>query len=257
MEKKIILSENDLHQGNLILVNLDFPLQNCGKRVLAAADERFPGILMEREAANVLRYVLEEIGGGEEIVPVSGYRSREEQTAIFEDSLRDNGEMFTRKFVALPDHSEHQTGLAIDLALKKEKIDFICPDFPQDGICGTFRKAAVKYGFIERYPKEKEQVTGIAHEPWHFRYVGYPHSEIMKKHGFVLEEYIGFLRRFPMDGEHLHMKSGKRHIEVFYVPADSEGTAAVLIPEQSCYDLSGNNIDGFIVTLWRNEDEQG
>lgn len=79
---------------------------------------------------------------GDSIVPVSGYRSLNEQMDIYNDSLKDNGEDFTRKYVALPKHSEHQTGLAIDLGLNKEKIDFIRPDFPYDGICGTFRRFA-------------------------------------------------------------------------------------------------------------------
>lgn len=255
MEKKIILSEENIYQGNLVLVNADFPLCTCEKKVLIPADEHFPGILMEREAANVLQHILKEIRCQGEIVPVSGYRSTGEQTAIYEDSLRDNGADFTGKFVALPDHSEHQTGLAIDLALKKAEIDFICPEFPYDGICKTFREKAVNYGFIERYPKGKEQITGIAHEPWHFRYVGYPHSGIMDRHGFTLEEYIDFLRQFTFDGEHLHVQKKNRYMEVFYVPAESDGKTAVSVPEQAYYDVSGNNVDGFIVTLWRNCNE--
>lgn len=252
MEKKIILSEENIHQGSLVLVNADFPLRTCEKKALIPADENFSDILMEREPANVLQHILKEIGCQGEIVPVSGYRSAGEQTAIYEDSLRDNGEDFTRKFVALPDHSEHQTGLAIDLALRKEEIDFICPKFPYGGICKTFRETAVNYGFIERYPKGKEQITGIAHEPWHFRYVGYPHSGIMDRHGFTLEEYIDFLRQFTVDGERLRVQRKKRCMEVFYVPAESGGETAVFVPEQAYYDVSGNNVDGFIVTFWRN-----
>ncbi len=114
----------------------------------------------------------------------------EEQTQIYEDSLRENGGEFTKKFVALPGCSEHQTGLAIDLGLCKEEIDFICPDFPYEGICQKFRQMAPDYGFVERYPAGKEKVTGIGHEPWHFRYVGRPHARIMTDRGLVLEEYL-------------------------------------------------------------------
>lgn len=80
--------------------------------------------------------------------------------------------------------SEHQTGLAIDLAENKEQIDFICPHFPYTGICGEFRAAAPRFGFIERYVSGKEQITGIGAEPWHFRYVGYPHSVIMAEKNY-------------------------------------------------------------------------
>ena len=85
--------------------------------------------------------------------------------------MRESGRKFTETYVAVPGHSEHETGLAIDLGLKQDVIDFIRPEFPYEGICQRFRQLAPKYGFIERYPKGKEEVTGIGQEPWHFRYV--------------------------------------------------------------------------------------
>ena len=149
------------------------------------------GVLLERQAALALERLMERIGGWREIVPVSGWRPGEEQRQIWDESLRENGMEFTKTYVALPGHSEHESGLAIDLGLKKESIDFIRPDFPYDGICGTFRALAPDYGFIERYPEGKEKITGIGHEPWHFRYVGTPHARILTEAGLVLEEYVG------------------------------------------------------------------
>ena len=70
-----------------------------------------------------------------------------------------------------------------------EHMDFICPEFPYDGICGHFRALAPDYGFILRYTKEKEAITGISEEPWHFRYVGVPHARIITDRGLCLEEY--------------------------------------------------------------------
>lgn len=250
----MILPQKDIHAGNLILVNAGFGLRTVDEKGLLPVDLRYPDILMQREAVNALCLALEKIRGTDKIVPVSGYRCEGEQIQIYEDSLRDNGEEFTGKYVALPNHSEHQTGLAIDLGLKKEKIDFIRPDFPYDGICGEFRRVAPQYGFVERYPGGKEHYTGIAHEPWHFRYVGYPHSEIMTEREMTLEEYIGFIRRFSFEGEHFRMKKLKKQIEIYFVPAKS-GMTAIPIPESWIYQISGNNIDGFIVTVWRDENE--
>ncbi|HWQ78566.1 MAG TPA: D-alanyl-D-alanine carboxypeptidase family protein, partial [Anaerovoracaceae bacterium] len=62
------------------------------------------------------------------------------------------------------------------------------------------REFSVQYGFIERYPAGRERVTHIAHEPWHFRYVGYPHSELMTEKALTLEEYTDYLRQFPHRG---------------------------------------------------------
>ena len=55
---------------------------------------------------------------------------------------------------------------------------------------------------MERYQEGKEALTGIAPEPWHFRYVGLPHATIMNTHGFCLEEYLDYLKDFPYEGRH-------------------------------------------------------
>ena len=141
MMKTIELEKEEIYCGNLLLVNKNYPLRDNNVKGLVPADVRFPNILMKRDVANVLQLIFEKISAGNSIVPVSGYRSLEEQTAIYDGSLKDNGEDFTRKYVALPNHSEHQTGLAIDLGLNEKEIDFIRPDFPYVGICNEFKKA--------------------------------------------------------------------------------------------------------------------
>lgn len=180
----------------LTLVNAEHPIfRPIDRRELIRVSEDYPDILMERRAAAALRRLLSEIGSDGEIVPVSGWRSNEEQKQIWADTVAEKGVSFARKYVALPACSEHETGLAIDLALKAPEIDFICPDFPQTGICGKFRERAPYYGFIQRYSREKEGITGISEEPWHFRYVGTPHSLIMVKNGLSLEEYTDRMRK--------------------------------------------------------------
>lgn len=250
MEQTITLERSAVYRGALILVNAEHPLREKDERGLAAVDIRYPDILIRRCAANVLQLILRKISAGNAIVPVSGYRSSQEQAAIFRHSIEENGETFTRKYVALPDHSEHQTGLAIDLGLNKENIDFICPDFPYEGICEGFRRAAPMYGFIQRYTRTKEKITGISHEPWHFRYVGYPHSMIMAENGFSLEEYILFLKGCQKDRRLVWRQDNGAVTEVYYVPAAGDLTEVVLPPD-AVYQISGNNEDGLIVTVWR------
>ena len=175
----------------LVLVNAEHPLFHpVDPSELVCALDGYPGILLERTAAKALRKLLADIGSRDEIVPVSGWRSREEQKKIWKDTVAERGIDFARKYVALPACSEHETGLAIDLALNAPDIDFICPEFPRTGICRKFRELAPYYGFIERYQKEKETITGISEEPWHFRYVGTPHSVVIAEKGLSLEEYV-------------------------------------------------------------------
>lgn len=254
MMQTLKLRKEEIYCGNLLLVNARYPLRAGGIDNLVPADIRFPDVLVKREVANVLQLIFEKISAGNSVVPVSGFRSLEEQTNLYNTSLKDNGEDFTQKYVALPNHSEHQTGLAIDLGLNKKQIDFIRPDFPYDGICNEFRKAAPDYGFIERYAKNKEEITGISHEPWHFRYVGYPHSKIMEEKGLSLEEYTEFIKDYDENGRCFFKRVHKADIEIYYVPANND-TTSINVPENCAYQISGNNTDGFVVTLWRKDDD--
>ena len=130
MMKTIILEKEKVYCGTVLLVNAGHPIKEKEAAGLMPADMHFPDILMRRDAANALQFIINKISAGNAIVPVSGYRSSEEQAAIYDGSLKDRGKEFTKKYVALPDHSEHQTGLAIDLGQNKEDLDFICPCFP-------------------------------------------------------------------------------------------------------------------------------
>lgn len=252
--KTLRLNAVDISNGHLILVNPSHPLKSgMPEEQLVPVRPDFPHILLKQQATKMLAEITAFLGCGREIVPVSGYRTMREQQEIYSDSLRVNGEGFTQKYVAIPGCSEHQTGLAVDLAENRDAIDFIRPDFPYTGMCGRFRDFSAQYGFIERYPAGREQITRIAHEPWHFRYVGYPHSEVIKEKEVTLEEYTDYLKQFPFQGNHLCFKSHWRDFEIFYVPIRGNQEAIVEIPDGIPYQISGNNEDGVVITLWREQ----
>ncbi len=242
--KTVILHHSLLYQGPLILVNRMHALRSSDLNGLTPFDPDHPEILLERQAGRLLSACLTKIQSGRSIVPVSGWRSRAEQQRLWEDTMRENGETFTRQYVALPGCSEHETGFAIDLGKASPNLDFIRPNFPYDGLCQTFRKTALRYGFVERYPKEKESVTGISHEPWHFRYVGAPHAQLMRENGLCLEEYTEFVKQRM----HRCPLGNGRAARVFYLPCTGEHTACQL--PDGCCQISGNNVDGFVVTVW-------
>ena len=242
--RTVRLPRERVFTGPLLLVNRAHPLQSAAPGRLVPVDSRRPDILLEYRTAQLLRACLQRADSGGGIVPVSGWRSQAEQQRIWDDAMADSGEDFTRKYVAVPGCSEHQTGLAIDLGKAAEHIDFIRPDFPYDGACGAFRRLAPGYGFIQRYQQGKEDLTGIAPEPWHFRYVGVPHAQLMAEHGLCLEEYRDFLRQGPKS---CRLPNG-RTARVFCVPCAGEVTE-VRLPE-GCCQVSGDNVDGFIVTVW-------
>lgn len=242
-----------LHAGSLLLVNADCPyMAALSRENLVRVGDTDSGVLLEHRAAALLERLMSEIHGWESIVPVSGWRSFKGQQKIWTDSIKAHGKAFTEKYVAVPGHSEHQTGLAIDLGLKKKHVDFIRPEFPYTGICQVFRQKAAGFGFIQRYPAGKESVTGIAHEPWHFRFVGMPHSEIMTKMNLTLEEYLVFLKQFPYGGEPLVYKKDNHCFEITYQPVLSAGELPARADMNACQVISGNNADGYIVTKWQN-----
>lgn len=245
--KTIFLAKEEIYKGDLILVNSQYPYLENDDVPLALVQGNASPVLMRRNAVSLLSNLMEKMNGWQRITPVSGFRSMQEQRTIWDESLKENGLEFTETYVAVPGHSEHQTGLAIDLGLIKPYIDFIRPDFPYSGICQQFRERASEYGFIERYPKGKESVTGIGHEPWHFRYVGVPHAAIMKEQGMVLEEYMEFLKQYAYGEKHYRYKMKGYEIKVSYLKAEVDKTELLLYSEQPC-SISGNNMDGFIIT---------
>lgn len=233
---------------SLLLVNAAHPLATLSDPDLVRMDDRFPEIRLERRTAGFLNACIREVAGEHVIVPVSGWRSQEEQQEIWEDTLAKEGEAFTRRYVALPGCSEHQTGLAVDLGMAAKTIDFIRPHFPYDGLCGAFRKRAADYGFVLRYPAGKEAVTGIAEEPWHFRYVGVPHARYMAERDLCLEEYIVFLRQKHF--RHPLIVCAASH--TFRIRYCDEIAQEDLSPESGSYfQVSADNCGGFIVTAWR------
>lgn len=240
----------DVHCGPLILVNSEHPVSPRQSEDLDEVDERYRDIKIKRNAARMLREVLKQTDQSIKIHPVSGYREKQEQQKIWDDSLRENGRIFTQQYVALPGCSEHETGFAIDLCYSTDiqEVDFIRPFFPSDGVCREFRKLALRYGFIERYQKDKEHITTIAHEPWHFRYVGFPHSAIMQSCDLCLEEYVDFIRNYSKL-KPLVYYYGAYCINIFFLPDIEREKLASM---QGQFLVSGNNVDGYIVTVWSN-----
>ncbi|MEN2465297.1 D-alanyl-D-alanine carboxypeptidase family protein [Ornithinibacillus sp. JPR2-1] len=248
---EMTLQQADIHKGYQILVNREHPIQNNAyftRKFLPIGIES-SRIQLEKNTANLLNQLLDSISAKEKIVLVSGYRNQKEQEEIFQSSILENGIRFTEKYVALPNCSEHQTGLAIDLGERAENIDFIRPHFSYSGIAGKFRKKAAEFGFIERYGLDKEAVTGISHEPWHFRYVGYPHAQIMQEQQLCLEEYIAFIKDYTFGVKHYHYLKGNQKIEISFLKAESH-PITIDIPDHCYYQVSGNNVDGFIITTW-------
>lgn len=255
---KINLNSYSINAGSLILVNkgneykLDtLDLESIDKSYLKTYGKS--PILLNKYMNKSLNELIKAINGKRKIVAVSGYRNKDEQREIFESSVKEKGIKFTKKYVARPGESEHQTGLAVDLGEDLIDINFICPSFPNKGICKSYNELASEYGFIMRYSKDKEHITGISEEKWHFRYVGRPHAQIIYTKNYCLEEYIDYIRKFKYEERHLFIENEKESIEIFFVN-ENRNIKEVTLPNEARWVVSGNNVDGFIFTIYKTKE---
>lgn len=127
----------------------------------------------------------------------SAYRSVEKQEDVFERRIKDymaqgktheEAEMLVLQTINKPGTSEHNLGLAVD-------FNYVDYDFDKTAGFKWLKENAENYGFVLRYAKEKEKITKVDYEPWHWRYVGTEHAKQMNELGMCLEEYVEYLKK--------------------------------------------------------------
>lgn len=123
---------------------------------------------------------------------ISAYRTLERQTELYQEKVEEyknlgynkgDAKIEAGKWVAVPGTSEHCLGYAADLCSLEE-------NFENSDQFAWLQKHCAEYGFILRYPKDKVDITKISYEPWHYRYVGSNHAQIIMSQGLCLEEYL-------------------------------------------------------------------
>ncbi len=144
--------------------------------------------------------------------------------------------------------SEHQTGLAIDIDIYSQ--DKNKSDETTETAINWLKENCDKYGFIFRYPDEKSDITGISDHTKHLRYIGIPHAYYITSNNLTLEEYIEELKKYTYGHKSLNFSCFSKEYEIYYIKA-KEGIddVDVYVPTTNPYTISGNNIDGFIVTV--------
>lgn len=191
--KKIVTNPQDL----LVLVNKErslpadyVPPDLVAPDVTFSFKEDLPKRLMRREAARALEELFKRATEDNiNLVAVSGYRSYERQKEIFTFKARKLGEELANRTSAYPGQSEHQTGLAMDVSSPRMgyRLEQSFGDTPE-GI--WLAENAPEFGFIIRYPKGKEDITGYSYEPWHLRYVGVEVAREITARNITLEEFL-------------------------------------------------------------------
>ena len=159
-------------------ISLDYSYGNLGdNKLLSYAYDEFMNLW---QAAYDAGYYL---------MVTSSYRNYEEQESIYNERKLSQGEKKADQTAARPGHSEHQTGLVVDMTSKSEPIE---SDFKESKTYNWLKENAYKYGFIERYPEGKTYITGYEPESWHWRYVGKEAAKIIHEENITYDEYYAY-----------------------------------------------------------------
>lgn len=137
---------------------------------------------------------------GINLVVCSSYRNNKRQIKLFENKINrymkkgysySESYKMTSQAVTIPGASEHEAGLAMDIVCKEYAL--LNSEFGDTDAGKWLEINSWKYGFIVRYPKDKEDITGIEYEPWHFRYVGKDAAEYINSNNLCLEEFVSII----------------------------------------------------------------
>lgn len=183
-------------KGLLILVNKEHPIDKGYKpddlkEIKNFVEDRSPASrYMRAEAADAFQQLVDKAAEENiELKMTTAYRSYDFQKLLYDSYVEKEGEDAASKFSAKPGRSEHQTGLAVDVS--SPSVDYqLSDDYGATSEGKWLASHAHEFGFILRFPKGKEDITGYQYEPWHIRYVGLTAAEEIYKQKLTLEEYL-------------------------------------------------------------------
>ena len=251
------VSVSAVKNGMLILVNDTFMTEDPSEDIIAAHEKRTKALMVRNlnvqirgeamDAAGQMADAFAAATGHTDLLVMEAYRSREQQKKLYQKDAKNN---------ALPGCSDYQTGYTLNFSLYNGGK---FADYQPEGDYAWIAEHCAEYGFIRRFPPEKDVLTQAAdRKEWAFRYVGQPHSMFIAQNDLCLEEYLDLLEEYPSDGTHLAETdaSGQKY-EVYYVsvdPNNPEETVKIPVPSSLPYTISGDNRHGLIVTVKLPED---
>lgn len=188
------VKKSDISKDILLIANKYYQLDAdyyYGKLVTIdkAYDNKSESMLSEVAYEAFKRLVDDAEKDGYHIRNNSAYRSYETQSGLYNNYKSSNGLTWADKWSARPGHSEHQTGLGLDVGVKNQ---YSLGSFEFSKEFAWMKDKAHLYGFILRYPKGKEYITGYGYEPWHYRYVGIEAATYIYEHDITFEEYYAY-----------------------------------------------------------------
>lgn len=274
------IGTSDYSSGGYVLVNYAHEyahIDEAAASVVPLHGNTGANLLLTNNDHALLRPALEaldrfaegfyEASGGDRLLVTSSFRTLAYQQRVYDDYVRDHGEEMARIYVADPGFSEHHTGLAVDLSTMSRNGERI-PLISHESF-GWVKEHCSDYGFILRYPVGSEDITHVAYEPWHFRYLGVPCAKAVEALGMTYEEFVEHIRMYSgengmllltegADGETVidvaYADSIPERCSLIYFSPKGDGPVSVIpipsgIPENADLSHGGDNEQGFIVVI--------
>ncbi|MDP4119496.1 MAG: M15 family metallopeptidase [Bacillota bacterium] len=246
----------DIHTGELILVNKQHECEINGENLESVIDnsnKKYQVSSNDVKANKVLINALNDMlgdfykyAGKTDVMVASCFRSYVKQEKLYQDEIAQVGKSEAGKWVAIPGYSEHQTGFAVDLTLYNKHLT--TDQYNGKGIYSWINENCYKYGLVQRYQTSKNSITQIYNEPWHFRYLGEPHAYYMNNNNFCFEEYVDLLHSRSKSNPLVFTDYLGKKWAVYYVASTGFNTQ-VSVPVGYSYTISGDNVNGFFVTV--------
>ncbi|EWM54709.1 M15 family metallopeptidase [Ruminococcus flavefaciens] len=248
-----IHNASDINRGNLVLVNSEheYKFIEGDTELVTLFDNHDDShyhvsdlvTKLDSETLTQLNALMDgfyEAESNSDIYVIGGYRTIEEQN----DKYYNGNSQFQGGY------SDYHTGRTFDIGI-----------FPTDGsssgyysptgVYGWIDEHAAEHGFVVRFPEGKDNSTGERQRAYTYRYVGAPHAVYMKQNNLCLEEYITKLKEHTKDSP-VEVTVGNKLYNIYYAAANSTGDTEVPVPANKTYTVSGNNVDGFIITVSMN-----
>ncbi len=245
-EKTLALTAEDVHKGSLILVNADhaytFAADDVALETVYEGRNTCYGV-SDMEVSldadvidhfNQLMQAYYNIYENNDIMVVSGYRTREVQAEFYE----------SKKTMLPGGYSDYHTARSFDLVIYPDGTS--SNYYAATGDYAWIAEHAAEYGFVLRYPDGKADKTGISPRAYTFRYVGVPHASYIYDNGLCLEEYLDNIQSYTARNP-LQVETTSGEWSVFYTAANSEGSTQIAVPQDAVYTVSGDNMGGFVI----------
>ncbi|MBR4200577.1 MAG: M15 family metallopeptidase, partial [Oscillospiraceae bacterium] len=189
---QVLFPEARIHQGSLVLVNRDYPIEDAAEGIVSVFEQRNEFLAVRDMEVYLLDGPMLELNrmakdfyeetGLSDLMVINGYITKEQQKQLYESDLQRTGASSSDLY-AIPGCSEFESGYSFELGLYQNGMFM---DFTDQDDHAWILKHCAEYGFVQRYPEGKSEFTHEDNKPWVFRYVGTPHAWFMYKNNLCL-----------------------------------------------------------------------